>query len=308
MTNPINRKIQTLFKQLDYCEESKKSQKIENLFNLIQSSFTVDLETQDLTQLKGCLLYLKTSSEAQGNAELTKKITDYIKTIYPSQASESLVDISASPRDILIRNAPNQEQKDLLAYVSDEKLCEILTSFDHPRQTELINLLKAGNWTQFIGAYQLDKTLPIHNILLAAFCQERISIDDLATAFIFLAPAGDGRYFSIESFEVASSQAANWPDIKERWPKKSIELIPPHLRFFIVVYAYEMGETERALANAFFDNLNRSNFVTGGICSSSKTTFGMGSTPLLKAEPSAIKHPPVFVLGLTPSRLSMYDH
>lgn len=201
-------------------------------------------------------------------------------------------------RDIMVNQAP-EDQKTLFAYASDAKLQEIYDCFDDPRQNILVTLIQSGAWNDLIEIYTSTKDESIYTLLKAAFCQRKISITELATAYIFLAPALSGHSYTIHRFEDVIYDRYSWPKAHGRW---KIDDIPEHLRYFISVKSSEMTRKGKKLSELFF-----SAGVAGGVAYRNLSSYAMGSAAILQADSYAEGHKPIFVLGFTP-REEMFKH
>lgn len=205
-------------------------------------------------------------------------------------------------KSLLVTNA-REEQRTLLQYVSEKELMSIYSCFDHPLQQKLVNYITLGLWKKVIEKYKSNRSIRFHDILKAAYCQRKISIEELATAYIFLAPAVARHRYKIYHFDEISSR---FPEAKReylcsRW--KNIHEIPENLRYFVVVNRWHMDTHDRAIFTAFFEPKDKVPEVAGGIrLDNYYRMFAMGSAALIRSDVHAQGHPPVFIRGITPER------
>jgi hypothetical protein len=205
-------------------------------------------------------------------------------------------------KSMLVTNA-SEEQKTLLQYASDKELMTIYSCFDHPLQQKLANYIVTGQWKKVVERHRSNRSISIHNILKAAYCQRKITIDELATAYIFLAPAVARQRYKIYRFDEISTR---YPDVdrdylQKRW--KNSNEIPVNLRFFVVINRWHTNTHERALLTAFFEPKIKVPELAGALrLDHNYRYFAMGSAALIKSDAYAQGHPPVFIRGITPDR------
>lgn len=179
------------------------------------------------------------------------------------------------------------DQKELLAHVSATEMAEIRKHFDHPNQVHLTYDIKKGDWPKLIQ--EVDRT-----VLKAAYCQDRISGDELATAYIF---SSDKRC-TLVPFEDLMDHS----NVQGRWD--NLEAVPKNLRYFVMIRSKDLSDPEKILIEAFFTGRN-SYGVAGGI--KLNDAYALGSAALIRADKLAKGHPPLFIRGVSP-RIHMYEH
>lgn len=199
-------------------------------------------------------------------------------------------------RQEMVLNA-REDQKNLLRYVSDAELQDIHDCYNHPLQDELVFFIKSGLWQQLISSK------PDLNILKAAFCQHRLDIEDLATAFSFLAPRQRvEEHGEVRTFEEMRKLCGN-SLFTERWP--DISAVPKHQQFFISVDAEAFEEDWKKDMEAV---VNKGSAGVVKYAVEGKAFYALGSAGLIKADRVAKGHPPVFTRGLTPKRSYLLEN
>jgi hypothetical protein len=77
----------------------------------------------------------------------------------------------------------SQEQRTLLQYAKDTEIEQIKKAFDHPKLDEIVKRILDNEWMSVFETHGKDETLSY--VFLAAFCRQKISLDELATALMF---------------------------------------------------------------------------------------------------------------------------
>lgn len=184
----------------------------------------------------------------------------------------------------------------------------------------LSELIVGGHWNELIKQYTLNHNkIKFHQTLKLAYVQKKINLDELATAYIFLAPAVHNEPYEVMSFEKAKEEFGDnyYSFFPGRWTERVLESIPESQRYFIVVNGRYRNSDEFTPYGLF--NEDRSARCAGGIATSKSlpirdnrfgecVKMGFSSACLLQADVLAEGHLPLWMIGLTETRKNMFEH
>ncbi len=221
---------------------------------------------------------------------------------YPPDSDRTLnlrqISVARAP-SVPRQSPPNTDEKRALFAYTPEKLQEAVQCQNHTLISQVVDHIKNGNWSGLIEVYKLNRSplLLMHNVLKAAFYFDKITIDELATAYFFLSPAIVNQSYEVVPFDQIADQA-----FKERFDLTSV---PNNLKFCLRMAISEMNPKQQFLVQGLFDK-DRGNLCAGA-CFDGRNV-ALASAALWRSDRLAKDHPPHFVLGLTPKRADMYQH
>lgn len=198
----------------------------------------------------------------------------------------------------------SQDQRNFLSGVSSAELMAIYRCYDHPLMVKIVEDVRLGRWESLIQLVKEEPKLPVHDILKAAFCQGKLGnkhpshegIDNLASAYIFLAPAMAKQAYQIFHFDEVSKHPEIWEDLSQRW---DVNEVPENQRYFILVNATEYLPEARALMEDLH-RYERKNAVVGGIRFQKDQGWALGSAGLIRKDRFLEGYTPIYGRRLRP--------
>lgn len=148
---------------------------------------------------------------------------------------------------------PKSELKDpYLSSLTQDELQAVRAFNDQQLLGQCLDCVKnnteenqGSGWKGLITMYQQKKD--VHTMLIRLYNDQKINIQELATAFIFLSPAASGQVFTIAPF----SSIATIQDVQSRF--LHVENIPQHLLFVVTTAIRQFPEEYReTLRNRLF--------------------------------------------------------
>lgn len=195
---------------------------VNDLFDIEDIANCMHAGSIDLEKLVSIRLQLSSENYQDVNKQDYEKL---IGKLYHFVRSLSINDSEKSKLNEHIAENERQEQRTFLQYASKEEIEKINNYFDNPLVDPIVNQIIAGLWMPIFKVHGQDENLAY--IFLAAYCQKKISLDDLVTAMIF-----HRAYFnaadkfqicpinadSLTKFGYNQNQIQEWDSILKRLP------------------------------------------------------------------------------------------